>query len=168
MLTQEQKEQHIQVCQCEHDCFLHHVITSDETQCHDYKLESKQQSTEQQRVNSPRKKKFKTQTSVGKVMYATSWDRKGEILLDFAEPRQTINSNHYIMVLTNLKARTSRVRPQKKTNLLLQHDNARPHPSFKTVDHTANLDWTVLLQPLYSLVWTHSDFHPFKCSATFS
>ena len=86
-------------------------------------------------MNSLSNKMFKTQTSVGKVMYATSWDRKGEILLDFAEPRQTINSNHYIMVLTNLKAQTSRVRPQKKTNLLLQHDNARPHPSFKTVEH---------------------------------
>ena len=71
--------------------------------------------------------------SVGKVMCTVFWDRKGVILLDFLEPGHTINSDCYITTLTKLKARISRDRPEKQTTFLLQHDNARPHTSLKTV-----------------------------------
>jgi hypothetical protein len=47
-------------------------------------------------------------------------DRKGVILLDFLEPRQNINSDRYIAMPTKLKARISRVRPEKKATFLLQ------------------------------------------------
>jgi len=66
-------------------------------------------------VNSPSKKKFKMLPSAGKVMCIVFWDRKGVILLNFLEPGQTINSDCYIVTLTKLKARISRVRPEKKT-----------------------------------------------------
>ena len=61
------------------------------------------------------------------------WDRKGVILLDLLESGQTINC--YIMTLTKLKAQVSRVRPEKKTTFILQHDNARLHTSLNTVEH---------------------------------
>ena len=99
--------------------------------------------------------------SAGKVMCTVFWDRKGVILLDFLEPGQTINSDRYIATLTKLKARISRVRPEKKTTFLLQNDNARPHTSLKTVEHFANLGWTVLTHPPYSLDLAPSDFHLF-------
>ena len=83
-------------------------------------------------VNSPSKKKFKTLPSAGKVICTVFWDRKGVILLDFLEPGQTINYDRYIATLTKLKTRISRVRLEKKTTFLLQH-NARPHTSLKTV-----------------------------------
>jgi len=63
--------------------------------------------------------------------------------------------------LTKLKARISRVRPEKKTTFLLQHDNARPHTSLKTVEHTVNLGWTVIPHPPYSPDSVPSDFHLF-------
>jgi hypothetical protein len=63
---------------------------------------------------------IKTQPSAGKVMCNVFWDRKGVILLDFLEPRQTINSDHYITMLTKLKAQISRVSPEKKITFLLQ------------------------------------------------
>jgi len=94
-------------------------------------------------------------------MCTVFWDGKGAILLDFLEPGQTINSDLYIVTLTKLKARISRVRPEKKTTFLLQHDNARPHTSFKTVEHTVNLGWTVLPHPLYSRDLAPSDFNLF-------
>jgi len=43
----------------------------------------------------------------------------------------------------------------------LQHDNARPHTSLKTVEHTVNLDWTVIPHPPYSPDVAPSDFHLF-------
>ena len=99
--------------------------------------------------------------SPGKVMCTVFWDRKGVILLDFLEPGQTINCDYYIAMLTKLKAWISIVRPEKKTTFLLQHDNARPHTSLKTVDHIVNLDWTVLPHPPYSPYLAPSDFHLF-------
>jgi len=100
MLTQEHKEHRMQVCQDllnqyegEGDSFLDCIITDDETWCHHYEPESKQQSMEWRHVNSPSKKKFKTLPSAGKVMCTVFWDRKGVILLDFLKPEQTINSD---------------------------------------------------------------------------
>jgi len=55
----------------------------------------------------PLKNKLKIQPSAGKMMCTVLWGRKGVILLDFLEPRQTTNSDHDIMVLTKPKAQTS-------------------------------------------------------------
>jgi len=59
MLTLEQKEGHMQVCQnllnqhkAESDNFLDCIITGDEVWFHHYELESKQHSMEWQYVNS--------------------------------------------------------------------------------------------------------------------
>jgi len=51
-------------------------------------------------VKFPLKKKFKTLPSMGKVMCTVFWDRKGVILLDFLEPRQTINTDRYTVTLS--------------------------------------------------------------------
>ena len=83
------------------------------------------------------------------------------ILLDFLEPGQTIDSDRYITMLTKLKARISRVRPEKKTTFFLQHNNARLHTSLKTVEHIVNLGWTVVPYPPYSPDLTPSDYHLF-------
>ena len=145
MLTQVQKEQHIQVFQillnqykAEGECFLdcyHHqrcVVTT-------MNWESKQQFTERQHLNSPPKKKLKMQPSA--VMSSIFWHRKGVILLGFLEPIQTINSNCYIVTVTNLEAPTSShaQTPREKTTFVLHHDNNRPHTSLKTMEHTASL-----------------------------
>ena len=75
MFTQEHKEHSTQVCQdvlnqykAEGDSFLDHIITGDETWCHHYEPESKQQSMEWRLMNFPSKKKCKTLPSLGKVM----------------------------------------------------------------------------------------------------
>ena len=89
------------------------------------------------------------------------WDRKGVILLDFLEPRQTISSDCCMTTLTKLNTQTSRVRPVKKTAFLLQCDTARPHTSLQTLEHIAYPGRTVLSHPLYSPDLTASDFHLF-------
>ena len=112
-------------------------------------------------MNSSSKKKFKTLLSAGKVICTVFWDRKAVIVLDFLEPGQTINSDLYVATMTKLKAQISRVRPEKKTIFFLQHDNARPQTSLKTVEHIVNLGWTVVPHPPYSLDLAPSDFHLF-------
>ena len=141
--------------------FQVHIITGDEMWCHHYRLESKQQSTERQHVNSPLEEKFKMQPSVVKVMCTVFWDRKEVILLDFLKSGQSINFDHNIAMLSKLKAQTSEVKPENKTAFLLQHDNAWSHTSLKTVEHITNLVWIVLSHPLYSLDFVLPKFHPF-------
>jgi len=77
-------------------------------------------------MNSPSKIKLKTQPSAGKVRCTVIWDRKGMILLDFLEFRQTIKSDCYMLTLTKPEALASRVRMEKKRTFLLQHDNPMP------------------------------------------
>ena len=168
MLTQDQKDRRRDVCQdlldryeAEGDGFLDQVITGDETWCHHYEPESKRQSMEWHHSNSPARKKFKTQASAGKVMCTVFWDRQGVILLDFLEPGATVNSDRYVETLTKLKARIARVRPEKRETFCLQHDNARPHTSLKTMECVAKFGWTVLPHPPYSPDLAPSDFHLF-------
>ena len=78
------------------------------------------------------------QTQLGKVKHMTIWDSGELILLDFLEPRQSMNSECYIMMLTKVKAQTSTVSPEK-TTFLLKHDNARLHGGLKTAKHIASL-----------------------------
>lgn len=69
-------------------------------------------------------------------------------LLSFLEPGPTINSDCYPVTLTKLEARTSGVKLEKITNFYLQHRNAGPHISLKTIEHTVKLGCTVLAHSL--------------------
>ena len=74
--------------------------------------------------------------------------------------RATINSDIYIDTLKKLKAR---VRPAlEMSKVLLQHDNARPHTSFKTCEVISSFGWTTILHPSYLPNRAPSDFHFFK------
>ena len=99
-------------------------------------------------MNSPSKKKFKMQSSVRTVMCTIFGDRKEMIL----EPGQTINSDCYVVTLTKLTAPTSRVRPEKMTAFLLQH-NTRSHTSLKTVPVLADQPTTPTVQSRFEVFW---------------
>jgi hypothetical protein len=54
------------------------------------------------------------------------------------------------------------VQPHKPVaEILLQHDNARPYISFKTLEASSELRWTVLPHPPYRPYLAPSDFHLF-------
>ena len=69
----------------EGDNFLDHIIIISGLTSMSW---SENRSPWSSNVNSPwkKKKKYKIQPSVDKVMCAVCWDRKGMILLDFLEP----------------------------------------------------------------------------------
>jgi histone-lysine N-methyltransferase SETMAR len=55
-----------------------------------------------------------------------------------------------------------RVRPGKNpAEMLLQHDDARPHTSLRAREHITKMGWTVLPHPPYSPDLAPSDFHLF-------
>ena len=70
-------------------------MTVDETCVHYYEPENKAQSRQWVETGSPRPKKFKTQSSAGKVMATVFWDAKGVIMLDILPKRSTITRMYY-------------------------------------------------------------------------
>ncbi|KAF6028815.1 hypothetical protein EB796_012879 [Bugula neritina] len=74
----------------------------------------------------------------------------------------TINSEAYIETLRKLKTRLKRCRPNVNVaNVLLLHDNARPHTSLRTREEITRHGWTTLPHPPYSPELAPSDFHLF-------
>lgn len=76
---------------------------------------------------------------------------KGVVLLEFQKLGQTINTD----MLTKLKAQTSMAKWDKKTTLLLQQDNARPHRNLQTVEQIASLGWSLLPTHHIVCIWYH-------------
>ena len=112
------------------DDFLLRLVTADETAdetwVHYYEPENKAQSRHWVGPGSPRPKKFKTQSSAGKVMATVFWDAKGVIMLDFLPKRSTITGAYYANLLDQLRTAIREKRRGKLSKgVLLQQDNAR-------------------------------------------
>jgi histone-lysine N-methyltransferase SETMAR len=87
---------------------------------------------------------------------------EGVILVDIMPCGQTINSDLYIQTLKKFQKRLRRVQPHKNVaEILLQHNNARPHTSLKTQVAITKLGWTVLPHPPYIPDLAPSGFHLF-------
>jgi hypothetical protein len=76
--------------------------------------------------------------------------------MDLLENGTIINSECYNG--TTLKKQFRRVQKHKK-NILLQHDNVRPHTSRTTMEATEKVGFTILLHLPYSLDLVPWDFH---------
>ena len=110
-LTTEHRRQRKAICSellerfdAEGEAFLSRIVTGDETWAH-HEPETKRQSMEWHHPQSPRKKKFKTTPSAGKVMITVFWDVDGVILVNVMARGETINSDTYIKTLQKLKQR---------------------------------------------------------------
>lgn len=67
--------------------------------------------------------------TTSQVVLSAFWNSKGVIHNEYLEIGITINSIHYIIeTLKSLKKRINRVEPNL-TQLLLHHDNTKPHCS---------------------------------------
>jgi histone-lysine N-methyltransferase SETMAR len=120
------------------------------------------QSMERHYPQSPRKKQFKKSSSAGKVMITAFWDSEEVIIVDMTPRRKTVNSDAFIRRLIELRKLFKRVYSRKnQTEILLQHDNARPHNNLMTRNTITKFGWTVLHQTHYSPDLGPSDFHLF-------
>ena len=168
-LTPDNKETRFSVCadlferfDNKGDGFLRLIITGDETWIHQFEPEHKQQSMQWRHVKSPPPRKFKMIPSMKKIMATVFWDTQGVLLVDFLPNGQTINGNRYILTLERLKRAVRRKRLGLQDNqILLQHDNARPHAALRTQEAIQKLGWTTLPHPPYSPDLAPSDYHLF-------
>lgn len=166
-LTEELKLKRLNVCTellkryaSEGDAFMNNIITGDESWAHHYTPETKRQSMQWHHLGSPPPKKFKVTPSAGKVMVTVFWDMQGVLLVEFLPKGETINSERYKQTLRKLAVAIRRKRPDMK-NVILHHDNARPHTAHATIADIATRGWVVLPHPPYSPDLAPSDFFLF-------
>lgn len=166
-LTEEMKKKRVDMARellnrirKEGDQFLRNIVTGDETWVHHYDPEGKRASMEFRHPSSPRVRKFKTQSSAGKVMLTTFWDSEGIVYTEYLPKGTTVNSNRYCETLQKLKARIRRIRPNRIV-FLLHHDNARPHCSHQTIEKIQRLKFELINHAPYSPDLAPSDFHLF-------
>jgi len=82
-------------------------------------------------------------------MVTLFWDTDGVILVDMMARGESINSDAYIKTLQKRKQLYWRVRPNRNPgDMLMQHDNARPHTSLRTQEAIAKFGWNVPPSPL--------------------
>ncbi|KAL4126402.1 hypothetical protein QTP88_010624 [Uroleucon formosanum] len=116
-LTLEQKDGRRQICvdilermENERD-LLKKVITCDETWIFQYDPETKRQSRHWKTSASPKLKKARMSKSKLKAMLIVFFDIKGVIMTEWVPQRQTVNQHYYLQVLTALRERVRRKRP---------------------------------------------------------
>jgi histone-lysine N-methyltransferase SETMAR len=82
-----------------------------------------------------------------KVLLCTWWDIKGVVYYEFLESGQTVNSERYQQQLISLSDELEQRKPftgHGTRQVILQHDNARPHVVKGTREVISSLGWEVL------------------------
>jgi len=123
-------------------------VTDDESWFHHFEPETKRQSMEWRHLHSPSKKKAKRVPSAAMVMGTVFWDAEGLILAEFLEPGQIITAARYVQTLHKLRRALRNKRPGQ--NIIILHDNTRPHAARLTSEAIAKMGWEVLPHPSYN------------------
>ena len=85
-----------------------------------------------------------------KLMLICFFDQEGIVHREFVPPGMTVNADFYCDVLRRLRENVQRKRPQKwrNQNLIIHHDNAPAHRSFKVSQFLAKNNMTVIAIPI--------------------
>jgi len=105
---------------------------------------------------------FKQASSVRKIMATIFWDRKGILLIDFLERGLTINADAYCETVRKLRrAFENKRRGMLSSEIVLLHDNVRPHTAARTAQLLQQFRWEVFDHPPYSPDLAPSDYQLF-------
>lgn len=89
---------HLLIYKVKGDALLSCIVAGDESWCHLFELSNRPVSMQCKHPRSPKDKKFKSQTSIGKVMLTAFFFfflyHERLLLVDFKEPHMNITANH--------------------------------------------------------------------------
>ena len=105
----------------------------------------------------------KPNLTLNKRMLCIWWDIRGPINYELLKPRKKLNSEKYCQQLDDLKTPFQEKMPEvfNRKDIILHHDNARPHAALRTCQKIAELDWEILSHPPYSPDLAPSNCHLF-------
>jgi histone-lysine N-methyltransferase SETMAR len=145
--------QHLLRCADEGEDMLNRIVTGDESWVYHYQPESKRASMQWTHPSSPSTRKIKVTPSAGTVRLTVFWDSHGVLLAHFQKRGKNVNSASYCEVVLKLFDTIRRKRPrQHERDILLHHDNFRPHTARVIEDRIQELQWELLEHPPYSTV----------------
>ena len=170
VLTQDQKDSRVVICQelketvINDPTLLLNVITGDESIVYAYDPETKLQSPQWKKPGSPIPKKARMQKSKLKMMLICFFNQEGIVNREFVPPGMTVNADLYCDVLRRLRENVRCKRPQKwqNQNVIIHHDNAPAHRSFKVSQFLAKNNMTLIPHPPYSRDLAPCDFFLFS------
>lgn len=142
-----------------HRPFLSRIVTGDEKWCLYVNKKQKKAWVSPTKQPRPRAKSEIHQT---KVMLSVWWDQSGVVHHELLPKNMTINAELYCQQLQRVKAAIEEKRPRLNNEVLLQHDNARPHVAKMTKSVIEELGWEILPHPPYSPDLAPTDFHLFR------
>ena len=96
------------------------------------------------------------------MLLSVWWDQSGVVYYQFLPKNETINAELYCQQLQRLKEAIERERTSLNNQVLLLHDNARPHVAKMTKSTIEKLRWEVLPHQPYSPDLAPTDFHLFR------
>jgi len=95
-------------------------------------------------------------------MCTVFWDRQGVLLVEFLPQGTTINSVVYCETLKKLRRSIRNKRHRMlSVNILLLHDNTRPHSAVQTQDLITSFKWEQMDHPRCSPDLAPSDYRLF-------
>ncbi|OAF63997.1 hypothetical protein A3Q56_08291, partial [Intoshia linei] len=129
------------------ESFLENIVTGDEKwiHCDNTELKKKWLSSQESPILTPKPELY------GKnVMVSIWWDMKGILHYEYLKNKETINAEKYGEQLNKSTDAIYRKRSQmfSKGNIILLHDNARPHTAIKTRKHLMDLNYEHCRNPL--------------------
>ena len=138
--------------------FLHRIVTGDEKWIH-YDNPKRRKSWSKPDHASISSSKPNNHGS--KHLLCIWWDQQGVIYCELL-------TTNYRLKLRRLSRSLKEKRPlyaPRHDNVILLHDNVRPHVAKPLKTFLKTLEWEVLPHPLYSPDIAPSDFHPFRSMA---
>jgi len=111
---------------------------------------------------SPRPKKFRMQTSAGKVLASLFCDQEGILRIDYLPMGQPINAEYYLFLLVQMKdILKEKRRGMHSKGVLFLHGSAPAHRALATQKKLAYLGFQCLDHTPYSLDLAPSGYHLF-------
>ena len=97
-------------------------------------------------------------------MLCVWWDRRGIIHFELLNRNETVTADLYLQQLQHVHQSLLEKRPAlvNRKNVVLLHDNARPHTARVTQEKNLELGWSVLSHPPYSPDLAPSDYQLFR------
>ena len=169
VLSENNKNQRVTICASllarhrlarqQHRPFLSQIVTGDEKWCLYINIKNRKEWLSPNEQATPR---AKGGTHPRKVMLCIWWGKEGVIYYELLPRNVTITSEVYCQQLRRLEAAIQEKRPVRRHQVILQHDNARPHTANITKAAIQELGWEVIPHPPYSPDLAPSDFHLFR------
>lgn len=95
-------------------------------------------------------------------MICVWWDCRGLVYWEMLDNEITINKEHYLAQLQRVNEAIQQKRGNRHGQVILLHDNARPHTANIVKEALNDLEWEVLSHPPYSPDLAPTDYHLFR------